>query len=526
MAATLALLQGPTKNAVASLSITAVGLGSTVLALTPSDALCFTYRQPYDDDVFKVPPLLKHMYFIHLDLILKLKYLHVLQSELGGKDIPQAISAPYDVVSAASSPYSKKLRPIGSKAFSRLTSPRTLTLTYGRNVALSSLIAINKYLFDLIEAEETVAALGEEPIYPEFPKKELKIAVAVGSRNAMLDWCTQMLRSLLDWAADVYLSVGLSRRIRKDVKASALRKGHYPFYSRLPRVIRTSLFSEATHYVAEWVVACCIEAYLVIAAMRMDPLPSRHFFTKKRLQVLALRCSVQAGRCTAAWIAVSLGSGIGSTAPQKFRGLSIVVCVQLAGLGTNMFATAFMARLLAIDGGGGGGYGGAAVALPLPPVVGPLPGDVVMVDDDAVVEPVVGEAAVNVVAGILDVDGGDVGPPPPLPPVHEARRGGGVVGVPRLPARRPRRPEVAPAAGPLAAVPPQPAGPNTPQAARDPPRAVAEERVEGDQVQEVAAVEEEEEEGGDGEDFPAEGLEIGLPPQTPPATANDPGTRE
>lgn len=49
----LALLEGPTKAVVAS-AFTAAGLGSTLLAFSPNTALCFTYRQAYDDDVFKV----------------------------------------------------------------------------------------------------------------------------------------------------------------------------------------------------------------------------------------------------------------------------------------------------------------------------------------------------------------------------------------------------------------------------------------------------------------------------------------
>lgn len=48
----LGFLEGPTKAAVGSL-LSAAG-ASTVLLLTPETALCFTYRQPYDDDIFKV----------------------------------------------------------------------------------------------------------------------------------------------------------------------------------------------------------------------------------------------------------------------------------------------------------------------------------------------------------------------------------------------------------------------------------------------------------------------------------------
>ena len=54
-AVTLALLQGPTKAAVASaITTTAAGFGTTFLAISPSTAFCYTFRQAYDDDVFKV----------------------------------------------------------------------------------------------------------------------------------------------------------------------------------------------------------------------------------------------------------------------------------------------------------------------------------------------------------------------------------------------------------------------------------------------------------------------------------------
>ena len=53
MSLTLALLEGPTKAAVAS-TISAAGLGSVFLGLAPNPALCFTYRQAYDDDIYKV----------------------------------------------------------------------------------------------------------------------------------------------------------------------------------------------------------------------------------------------------------------------------------------------------------------------------------------------------------------------------------------------------------------------------------------------------------------------------------------
>jgi hypothetical protein len=52
LSVTLSLLQGPTKAAVAT--AVGAGVGTSLFAASCNPALCFTYREPYDDTVFDV----------------------------------------------------------------------------------------------------------------------------------------------------------------------------------------------------------------------------------------------------------------------------------------------------------------------------------------------------------------------------------------------------------------------------------------------------------------------------------------
>lgn len=462
MSLTLALLEGPTKAAVAS-TISAAGLGSVLLGLSPNIARCFTYREPYDDDVFK-----------------KL---------VGDTEGLPDFSAIFTTESSSDASYTKDLRPIGSEAFAKLTSTKNLGLTLFRNVAMSTLIAINRYLTELYDAEEAAAATGDEPEYPPFPRGEIKESVYAGAFNACLDWATQIVRSLFDWAAAVKLSLPLSRRVRKVLRASAIRKSRYPFYKRTLRVVKTSLFSESTLYMADWVVSCCMEAY---AAMR-KPAGGRPL--GPRLRLLGLRCSLQAGRCTAVWIAISIGNGVGSAAPGKTRTFAMFLSAQLAGMGVNIYANAFIARLTAGVPPPGGPP--PVIGPPVPPAMPPNgafhgePAERAAAGDDLRF-PLGPGAPLDAPAGPeeQEADNNEAGAPlpPEAPNVHEGRRvvvmQRRVVGGPRLPNRRPQRRQA-----PVAAVAAHHGamGPDTPQAARDPPRVVAdvEEHAEGEGVDAV-----------------------------------------
>jgi len=414
-------------------------------------------------------------------------------------------------------------------------------------VAVSSLLTINRYIGLLIEAEEQAAATGEDPIYPPFLGKDLQRSVKVGCINASIDWATQMLRSVLDWIAAKNFTLTLSRRIRKDLRASALRKDHYKFYFRGPRVARTSLFSEITLYLADWLITCCFEMYnALLRRPTTQELVAAHgviYPRSTKLKLLAIRCGLQLGRCTAVWLAISIGNGIGSTAPMKYRGISMFVCTQVAAMGTNLYANAFIARFTA----------GTAPPKKPPPVVGPpQPPPAPLAPSPAAVEDVeeeegngeaAGGAAMHALQDIfgnfqprgLPDEGGDDGEAaveniqepaapelPEAPQNQEARPRAG----PRLPQRRPRRNNVgiqvqnAAAGGEGGAgaggqnnVP----GPETPQSARDPPRVVAaEDRAEregAERVQEPAVAVEEEAE------------QEAMPPTTPP-TLDDSGSRD
>lgn len=442
-------------------------------------------------------------------------------------------------------------------------------------MALSSLIAINRYITLLYEAEENAEVTGEEPDYPPFPKTELRTSVKVGCINACIDWATQMLRSVLDWIAAENLGLPLSRRIRKDLRASALRKDHYNFYSRMPRVARTSLFSESTLYLADYLITCCFEVYnALLKKPTTAEIIEAHgviYPRKTKLRLLAIRCGLQAGRCTAVWLAISAGNGIGSAAPMKFRGMVMFLCTQLAGMGTNLYANAFIARFTA---------GSAAPPAP-PPIVGPPqpPTFALAPTGEAGVEGVreneegvdgeaVEDAAMHALhdllgnfqlpqaheverqppapeaaapEAVLAAAGGGAPELPEAPQNQEARPRGG----PRLPQRRPRRNMGIQAeaegvdAGAAGAGAGAPAGggqhvpgPDTPQSARDPPRVVA---VEEDRAEREGAEAEEQQEV----ELEAAAVAVGavaaprqedidveaMPPATPP-TVDESGPRE
>lgn len=74
-----------------------------------------------------------------------------------------------------------------------------------------------------------------------------------------------------------------------------------PFYVRGPLVAGTALYSEATLYMADWIVCCGMESYTIVLNKR----PKQNI--KHSMQLLGLKCALQAGRCLAALVAVSIG---------------------------------------------------------------------------------------------------------------------------------------------------------------------------------------------------------------------------
>lgn len=177
------------------------------------------------------------------------------------------------------------------------------------------------------EAEEAAMIADVEPIYPPFPVNELKRAAKRGCINACLDWLTQLVRSVLDTWAAKNLTLVLSNRLRKELKPSVVRKTKYPYYERGLRVVKTSLFSEFTLYAADFTVACAVETYnMWKAAVKIN---------KARLKLLFMRCALHSARCSLVLVAVSLGNGLGSTAPGKGKGLAMFVLAQVASFTVN-----------------------------------------------------------------------------------------------------------------------------------------------------------------------------------------------
>lgn len=77
------------------------------------------------------------------------------------------------------------------------------------------------------------------------------------------------------------------------------RKAGYPFYYRGARVVKTSLLSEATLYLADFVVSCSMECYRACCAAKVSWRPV--------LRQLGLRCLLHSARCSAALLATSAG---------------------------------------------------------------------------------------------------------------------------------------------------------------------------------------------------------------------------
>jgi hypothetical protein len=308
---------------------------------------------------------------------------------------------------------------------------------------------------------------NQDVTYPPFPWQEFSRASKAGLVFACVDWATQFVRIIVDWYAALKLPASLSRRLRKDLRASVLRKASYPFYIRVPRVIRTALFSEATFFAADWMTNCVLECYN--AAYKVPSYATK----EQRLRRLGLRCCLQGLRCCSLLFASSIGCGAGSMLPERIRPVGMLITMQATCVLVNMYANAFIARLT----------GAAPPSLPPPAAGPPTPGpqpppgggpappppheqqdleeeegeggedfgfiapegeDLLQAAEDA------GEDVVQQLAG-----------PPPAPLAVEPQDGrlGGDRG-PRLPPRRPR----GNGGGAAIAAP----GPGTPQAPREP----------------------------------------------------------
>lgn len=155
------------------------------------------------------------------------------------------------------------------------------------------------------------------------------------------------------------------------MRASALRKcANHPWYLRAGRVTKTSLFSEATLYTADWMVACGLEVYRSIAG-RHSPGESGAekgvvIARSKRLQKLLVRISLQGARCTILWATVSFCNGVGSISP-VYPTFAMFLLTQCFSILVNSYCAAFIARFTADTSGGGDRGFDARTLLPPPP---------------------------------------------------------------------------------------------------------------------------------------------------------------
>ena len=236
-------------------------------------------------------------------------------------------------------PPGKKLRPIGSAAVAYATSGRNVALTGFRNVGLSSLIVLNGYLQELYDEEERAQREGVEPKYPPFPWPSMSQALIGGTFNACVDFTTQLVRLAIDWAAAIYLPYDLSCKLRKDLRASALRKERFSFWWRGPRVMKTAWYSEATFFAADWTVTCALECY---TAMRWW---KKGVSALSQMRRVVMRCFLQACRCVSAHVATSFGLGLGSMLPRRLRPLAMLLAAQAMSLLVNFYFRSLIARL-------------------------------------------------------------------------------------------------------------------------------------------------------------------------------------
>lgn len=235
--------------------------------------------------------------------------------------------------------YTKKLRPVGMDALLNATGRRNIALTGVRNVGISTLIVVNGHLQQLYEEEDRAQQAGEEPKYPPFPWSSLTTATLSGTLNACVDFATQLTRIAIDWWATRTLPMRLGRKLRKDLRASAFRKGEkFYFWWRGPMVMKTAYYSEATFFAADYTVTCVLECYMAIKTLKNTPMMDQ-------LKRLGMRFVLQAGRCFSGLLVTSFGLGVGSMAPRRIRPLCMLISAQAMSLLINIYFRNLILRL-------------------------------------------------------------------------------------------------------------------------------------------------------------------------------------
>lgn len=316
--AAVQLLQGPTRLAVGVLSGAAA---ADLLFVSP--ARCYVARPAYDDEVF--------------------------QSLYGGTLRERQLASP------------KPKRPVGVAAAARIVTPGHLAVTLGRNVGLTVLVTFNKWLLAALEEEEAAEAEGRESAMPPLEVEELTAACVKGAYNACVDLAVQGTRCALDAAAVEHLQPALSKKLIKDLRQSVVRKARLPWYSRVPRVAKTALCSDATFWAADFLVSCCLEAYHAAKAAR-----AKLVGWQLLLQRVALRCGIHAARAGLVLAAVAAGNGLGSASPRA-RGFAMWLLSMAASFLVNGYMLSFMNRMAPLAGPPPGSSAGAGVGARAPP---------------------------------------------------------------------------------------------------------------------------------------------------------------
>lgn len=195
-----------------------------------------------------------------------------------------------------------------------------------------------------------------EPLWPVFPKQAMRAAARRGLYNSGIDYTVQCTRAVLDYGATRALAAPLAARLTRDLRAAVQGPAaKLAWHRRAPAVLGTALFSEATLFAADALVASCVEA---VGAFRWYRGPAR-----RRAARLAKRAALHALRGGAALAAVACGNALGSVAPAG-RALAMFACAQAASMLTNAYMSALLERLT--------------------PEPKPAPGDDAARDDDAV----------------------------------------------------------------------------------------------------------------------------------------------
>lgn len=311
----LGLLELPTRRMMACMNS---------IIFTTSHCSMNTYRIPYDDDVFAAKGLNKGPNF------------DTLQPQGWGMMDEE----------------SRHLRPIGMSAIRTIMSPYSMGLTVARNMSLACLNLAHRHILLLTEAEEKAIETGKEPDYIPFPWEDLPDALKHGGIHSGMDVAVLSVRGLLDLAAEGCFSRLTSTKMHTDLRRTAkdMLVG-YSAWQRIPRVIKTSLFSEITLFASEWVVSCVLDVTRLVL--------SKKEHIQKRILI---KIGMHGARCSSLWLAVSLGNGMGSSSP-KLQPLCMLACAHMCSFLVNSFYASMTARIEKLilsssdkkkDGGDGG----------------------------------------------------------------------------------------------------------------------------------------------------------------------------